>query len=75
MRSLLGLEPSNGLGSLIFTLLGRLDLTRSLIALAIIVTSMGWEFLVAGTALGAELGPVEGLAESCGGLAEGSGVG
>ena len=56
-------------------LLGRLDLTRSLIALAIIVASMGWAFLVAGMALGAELGPAEGLAESCGGLAEGSGVG
>ena len=57
------------------TLLRRLDLTRSLIVLAIIVASMGWGFPVAGTALGAELGPAEGLVESCGGLAEGSGVG
>ena len=36
---------------------------------------MGWGFLVGGMALGAVLGPAEGLAESCGGLAEGSGVG
>ena len=59
----LGSELSNGLGSLILTLLGRLDLTRSLIGLAIIVASTGWGFLVAGMALGAELGPVEGLVE------------
>ena len=75
MRSFLGSEPSKGSGSLILTLLGRLDLTRSLIALAIVVASMGWGFLVGGTALGAVLGPAEGLVESCGGLAEGSGVG
>ena len=56
-------ELSNGSGSLILTLLGRLDLTRSLIVLTIVVTSMGWGFPVAGTALGVELGPVEGLAE------------
>ena len=75
MRSFLGLEPSNGSGSLILTLLGRLDLTRSLIALAIVVTSRGWGFLVGGMALGAVLVLAEGLAEKCGGLAEGSGVG
>ena len=75
MQSFLGSEPSKGSGSLILTLLGRLDLTRSLIALAMVVASMGWGFLVGGTALGAVLGPAEGLAESCGGLAEGSGVG
>ena len=75
MRSFLELEPLKGSGSLILTLLGRLDLTRSLIALAIVVTSMGWGFLVGGMALGAVLGPAEGLAEGCGGLAEGSGVG
>ena len=75
MRSFLGSEPLNGLGSLILTLLGRLDLTRSLIALAIVVASMGWGLPVGGTALGVVLGPAEGLAESCGGLAEGSGVG
>ena len=63
MQSILGSEPSNGLGSLILTLLGRLDLTRSLIVLDIIVASMGWGFPVAGMALGAELGPAEGLAE------------
>ena len=63
MWSFLGLEPSNGSGSLILTLLGRLDLTRSLIVLAIIVASTGWGFPVASTALGAELGPAEGLAE------------
>ena len=45
MRSFLGSEPSKGLGSLNLTLLGRLDLTRSLIALAIIVASMGWGFV------------------------------
>ena len=44
-------------------LLGRLDLTRSLIALAIVVASTGWGFPVASSALGAELGPAEGLAE------------
>ena len=60
MRSFLGSEPLNGSGSLILTLLGRLDLTRSLIVLAIVVASTGWGFLVAGMALGAELGPVEG---------------
>ena len=75
MRSFLGSEPSKGSGSLIFTLLGRLDLTRSLMALAIVVASMGWGFPVGGTALGAVPGPAEGLAESCGGLAKGSGVG
>ena len=75
MRSFLGLEPSKGSGSLILTLLGRLDLTSSLIALAIVVASMGWGFPVGGTALGAVLGPSEGLAECCGGLAAGSGVG
>ena len=75
MQSFLGSEPSKGSGSLILTLLGRLDLTRSLIALAIIVALMGWGFPVGGMALGAVLGPAEGLAESCGGLAEGSGVG
>ena len=75
MRSFLGLEPSNGSGSLILTLLGRLDLTRSLIALAIVVASIGWGLLVGGTALGAVLGPVEGLVEKCGRLAEGSGGG
>ena len=70
-----------GSGSLILTLLRSLDLTRSLIVLAIVVTSMGWGFLVDGMALGAVLGPAEGLAdglglaESWGGLAEGSGVG
>ena len=58
---LLGLEPSKGSGSLILILL-RFDLTKSLIALAIIVTSMGWGFPVAGTALGVELGPADGLA-------------
>ena len=63
MRSFLGSELLKGSGSLILTLLGRLDLTRSLIALAIIVASTGWAFLVAGMALGAELGPAEGLAE------------
>ena len=63
MQSFLGSEQLNGSGSLILTLLGRLDLTRSLIALAIIVASMGWEFLVASMALGVELGPAEGLAE------------
>ena len=63
MQSFLGLEPLNGSGSLILTLLGRLNLTKSLIALAIVVASTGWEFPVAGMALGAELGPVEGLAE------------
>ena len=81
MRSFLGSEPSKGLGSLILTLLGRFDLTKSLIALAIVVTSVGWGFLVGGMALGTVLGPAErlvdglGLAESWGGLAEGSGVG
>ena len=75
MRSFLGLEPSKGSGSLILTLLGRLDLTSSLIALAIIVASMGWGFPVGGSALVVVLGPAEGLAESCGRLAEGSGVG
>ena len=75
MRSFLGSEPSKGSGSLILTLLGRLDLTSSLIALAIVVASMGWGFLVGGAALEAVLGPAEGLVESCGGLAEGSGVG
>ena len=75
MRSVLGSEPLKGSGSLILTLLGRLYLTRSLIALAIVVASMGWGFPVGSMALGAVLGPAEGLAESCGGLAEGSGVG
>ena len=81
MRSSLGLEPSKGSGSLILTLLGRFDLTKSLIALAIIVASMGWGFLAGGMALGTVLGPAEGLAdglglaESWGRLAEGSGVG
>ena len=75
MQSFLGSELSKGSGSLILTLLGRLDLTRSLIALAIVVASMGWGFPVGGTALGVVLTPAEGLAESCGGLAEGSGVG
>ena len=63
MQSFLGSEPLNGLGSLILTLLGRLDLTRSLIALAIVVALMGWGFPVASMALAAELGPVDGLAE------------
>ena len=63
MQSFLGLELSKGSGSLNLTLLGRLDLTRSLIVLAIVVASMGWGFQVASTALGAELGPVDGLAE------------
>ena len=45
------------------TLIGRLDLTRSLIVLAIVVTSMGWGFPVAGMALGVELRPADGLAE------------
>ena len=63
MQSFLGSEPSKGSGSLILTLLGRLDLTRSLIALAIVVTLMGWGFPVASTALGVELGPADGLAE------------
>ena len=81
MRSFLGSEPSKGSGSLILTILGRFDLTKSLIALAIVVASMGWGFLVGGTALGPVLGPAErladglGLAGSWGGLAEGSGVG
>ena len=81
MWSFLGLELSKGSGSLILTLLGRFDLTKSLIALAIIVASVGWGFPVGGMALGAVLGPAErladglGLAESWGGLAEGSGVG
>ena len=75
MRSFLGSEPSKGSGSLILTLLGRLDLTSSLIALAIIVASMGWGFPVGGMVLGVVLGPSEGLAECCGGLAEGSGAG
>ena len=63
MQSLLGSEPLKGLGSLILTLLGRLDLTRSLIASAIVVASMGWGFPVASTALGVELGPVDELAD------------
>ena len=63
MQSFLGLELSKGSGSLILTILGRLDLTRSLIALAIVVASMGWGFLVASMALGAEIGPADGLAE------------
>ena len=66
MRSFLGSEPSNGSGSLILTLLGRLDLTRSLIALAIVVALMGWVFPVAGMALGVELGPADGLADGLG---------
>ena len=70
VQSFLGSEPSKGLGSLILTLLGRLYLTISLIALAIIVTSMGWGFPVAGMALGAELGPVDGLVDGLG-LVEG----
>ena len=69
------------------TLLGRFDLTKSLVALAIVVASMGWGFPVGGMALGVVFGPVEGLAdglrladglglaESWGGLTEGSGVG
>ena len=56
MQSFLGSEPSNGSGSLILTLLRRLDLTRSLIVLAIVVALTGWRFPVASTALGAELG-------------------
>ena len=36
---------------------------------------MGWGFLVDGMALGEELGPVDGLAEGWGRLAEGFGVG
>ena len=72
MRSFLGSEPSKGSGSLILTLLGRLDLTRSLIALAIVVASMGWVFPVASMALGVEVGPVDGLVDR---LGEGSGVG
>ena len=75
MRSFLGSELLKGSGSLILTLLGRLDLTRSLIALAIVVALMGWGFPVGSMALGVVLGPVEGLAENCGRLAEGSGVG
>ena len=63
MQSFLGLEPSKGSGSLILNLLGRLDLTRPLMALAIVVALMGWGFPVAGMALGAELGPVDGLAD------------
>ena len=63
MQSFLGLEPSKGSGSLILTLLGRLDLTRSLIVFAIVVTLMGWGFPVAGMALGVELGPADGLVE------------
>ena len=63
MQSFLGSELSKGFSSLILTLLGRLDLTRSLIALAIVVTSMGWGFLVVSMALGVELGPADGLAE------------
>ena len=70
MQSFLGSEPSKGLGSLILTLLGRFDLTKSLIALAIVVTSMGWGFPVGGTALGAVLGPAERLADGLG-LADG----
>ena len=66
MHSLLGLELLKGSGSLILTLLGRLDLTRSLIALAIVVASMGWGFPVGGTALGPVLGPAEGLADGLG---------
>ena len=64
MQSFLGSELSKGSGSLILTLLGRLDLTRSLIALAIVVTSMVWGFPVASVALGVELDPAEGLAVS-----------
>ena len=81
MRSFLGSELLKGLGSLILTLLGRFDMTKSLIALAIVVASMGWGFPVGSMALGAVLGPAEGLAdglelaESWGGLTEGSGVG
>ena len=81
MQSFLGSEPSKELGSLILTLLGRFDLTKSLMALAIIVTSIGWVFPVGGMALGMVLGPAEGLAdglglaERWGGLTEGSGVG
>ena len=74
MRSFLGSEPSKGSGSLILTLLGRLYLTKSLIALAIVVASMGCGFPVGGMALGAVLGPAEGLADGLG-LAVGSGVG
>ena len=81
MRSFLGLELSKGSGSLILTLLGRFDLTKSLMALAIIVASIGWGFPVGGMALGVVLGPADGvadrlgLAERWGGLTEGSGVG
>ena len=57
MQSFLGSELLKGLGSWILTLLGRLDLTRSLIALAIIVASMGWGFSVASTAPGVEFDP------------------
>ena len=69
MQSFLGSELSKGLGSLILTLLGRLYLTKSLIALAIVVTSMGWGFPVGLMALGAVLGPAEGLVDGLG-LAE-----
>ena len=63
MQSFLGLEPLNGSGSLILTLLGRLDLTGSLIVFAIMVALMGWGFPVAGMALGVELGPADGVVE------------
>ena len=69
MQSFLGSEPLKGSGSLILTLLGQFYLTRSLIALAIVVTSMGWGFPVGGMALGVVLGPAEGLADGLG-LAE-----
>ena len=36
-------------------LLGRFDLTKSLMALAIVVASMGWGFPVGGMALGVYL--------------------
>ena len=66
MQSFLGSELSKGSGSLILTLLGRLDLTKSLIALAIVVASMGWGFAVGSMALGAALGPAEVLEDGLG---------
>ena len=57
---------SSDLGFPNLTLLGRLDLTKSLIALAIVVASMGWGFAVGSMALGAALGPVEVLEDGLG---------